>query len=240
MNEAAPYLERYRQGEWRATIFRDLILADAARRPGELTFLDIGCGRGFDDDLPLQQSLAARAHRYIGVEPDAAMAVGAHVSEVHRCLFEDALIPSGSIDVAFAVMVLEHLPQPARFWDKLFDVLKSGGCFWGFTVDGRHWFCRMSRLLEQLRLKDLYLNLLLGRRGPKRYENYPTFYRSNSPPQVLPLVQRFARADFINFARIGQGDYYFPRPFRPLARCLDRWALARGRPGTLLAIRVEK
>ncbi len=102
MNEAAPYLERYRQGEWRATIFRDLILADAARRPGELTFLDIGCGRGFDDDLPLQQSLAARAGRYIGIEPDAAMAVGAHVSEVHRCLFEDAPIPSGSVDVAFA------------------------------------------------------------------------------------------------------------------------------------------
>lgn len=240
MNPWEPYLERYRQGEWRATIFRDLILADARQRPGELTFLDIGCGQGFDHDILLQQTLAAHASRYIGVEPDAAVAPGPHVTEVHRCWFEDASVPPASVDIAFAVMVLEHLPQPGRFWDKLFDVLKAGGSFWGFTVDGRHWFCRMSRLLQQLRIKDLYLHLLFGRRGQERYENYPTYYRSNSPKQVQPLVQRFRSCDFVNFARVGQCDYYFPRFLQPLAQFLDRRALARGKPGTLLAIHVIK
>jgi hypothetical protein len=42
----AVYIERYRKGELRAGVFRDVIAADAdqiADRHGALTFLDIGC-----------------------------------------------------------------------------------------------------------------------------------------------------------------------------------------------------
>ncbi|CAN0488568.1 unnamed protein product, partial [Phaeothamnion confervicola] len=53
----APFLTRYRSGEWRAPIFRDLILADAEQENCS-TFLDIGCGRGFDDEPAIQQILA--------------------------------------------------------------------------------------------------------------------------------------------------------------------------------------
>jgi len=73
---AAPYLARYRQGEWRARIFTDLILADAAslakRKEDKsgLAILDIGCGLGFDHDTGLQRELAAVASQYIGIEPN--------------------------------------------------------------------------------------------------------------------------------------------------------------------------
>jgi hypothetical protein len=44
----------------------------------------------------------------------------------------------------------------------------------------------------------------------------------------------------LNFARVGQCNYYVPRLLRPLTDWLDRRALRRGRPGTVLAVRVEK
>ena len=53
------YKRRYESGEWRAVVFRDMILDDAKAlgngRDG-LTLLDIGCGDGFDADKKLQES----------------------------------------------------------------------------------------------------------------------------------------------------------------------------------------
>lgn len=234
------YLERYRTGEWRDRILHDMILADAARLGEQLTFLDIGCGRGFDGDEPLQQSLAQHAGTYIGVEPDLEVQPASFLTEVHRCRFEDAPIPSGTIDVAFAVMVLEHLEAPQQFWDKLWDVLRDGGIYWGITVDARHWFCRASWWAERLRVKDLYLNHVLGRRGSERYENYPVHYRCNTPEQIKRYVGRFRSCEFINFSRVGQLNPYFSKALHGVANFLDRRALKQGKPGTLLAIRVVK
>jgi SAM-dependent methyltransferase len=184
--------------------------------------------------------LARVATRYLGVEPDPEVSPGDHVGELHRCLFEDAPIPAGSVDVAFAVMVLEHLPDPQRFWDKLYTVLASGGVFWGLTLDARHWFCQASLWAERLRVKDAYLSALMGKRGAERYENYPVYYRTNSPRQIARLARRFRACDFINFAREGQLEGYLPRVLHPLARRLDRAAIRGGRPGTLLAVRAVK
>jgi SAM-dependent methyltransferase len=240
MKRWAPYLERYRRGEWRDRILHDLILDDARRRGGALTFLDIGCGRGFGGDLRLQQSLARAAGRYIGIEPDPAMDPGPHVSERLCCFFEEAPLPAASVDVAFANMVLEHLEEPAAFWDRLHAVLRDGGVFWGLTMDARHWFCRASLWAERLKVKDLYLTALRGRRGEARYENYPVYYRSNTPEQIARYTRRFRSCETLNFARVGQCNYYVPRLLQPLANWLDRRALRRGRPGTVLAVRVEK
>ncbi len=236
----APYVERYRRGEWRDRILHDLILADAQQRGDDLTFLDIGCGRGFGGDLGLQRSLARVAGRYLGIEPDPEIDPGAHVSERYCCRFEEAPLEAGSIDVAFANMVLEHLPQPGPFWDKLWEVLRVGGVFWGLTMDARHWFCHASLWAERLHVKDVYLTALRGKRGAQRYENYPVYYRSNTPRQIQRYTQRFRACEFLSFARVGQCSYYLPRLLQPLANWLDRQALRRGRPGSVLAVRVEK
>jgi SAM-dependent methyltransferase len=237
---APQVMERYRQGEWRDRIFRDMIFADVRPHGQNKTFLDIGCGRGFDGDVPLQESVAQVAGTFIGIEPDTAIVPGSYFHTVHRCFLEEAPLAPASVDVAYAIMVLEHLPQPQRFWDKVWQVLRPGGVFWGLTVDCRHWFCRGSLWLEKLRLKDLYLNWLLGGRGEQRYENYPVYYRSNSPAQIDTFTPRFARKDYLNFARIGQCSSYFPSVFRPLVNLWESWAIQRQQAGALLAIRVEK
>jgi SAM-dependent methyltransferase len=236
----APYLERYRGGECRDRIFHDMILEDARARPRPLTILDIGCGKGFDTDVPLQESMARAADRYVGVEPDPTVTPGGYFAEVHRCFFEDAPVPPASVDVAFAIMVLEHLPRPQAFFEKLWDVLKDGGVFWGLTVDGRHWFTRASLWSERLKIKELYLRAMHGRRGVERYESYPAYYRSNTPAQISVYTRPFRSAECVNFARVGQLNVLFPRFVHPLVNALDRRAQRRGRPGTLLAVRVVK
>jgi SAM-dependent methyltransferase len=242
-----PYLDRYRRESWRAPVFRDMILDDVRGLGSGLTLLDIGCGRGFDGDMPLQESIAAVAGRYIGIEPDSAVEVGPYFTETHRCFLEDAPLPPASVDIAFAVMVLEHLPAPARFWRKLWHVLKEGGVFWGFTVDARHWFATVSRALDCSGVKDYYLNHMLGARGLARYENYPVYYRSNTPWRARRHASSFRE---VNCISLSKGCYdlwsYTPPLLRPALRRVETWlgrratSGGRGAAGVHFAIRARK
>jgi SAM-dependent methyltransferase len=234
------YLERYTRGEWRAPIFRDIILNDAVPFGPECVIADIGCGSGFDGDRRLQTSIAAVARQYIGIEPNTEIALGSEFTKVYRCPLEVAPISDATVDLAFAVMVLEHLQSPQAFWDKAQAILRPGGIFWGFTMDSRHWFSTVSRLAEFVRFKDPYLRLLHGKRGVDRYDNYPVFYRSNSPEQLERLTSAFRSRVFLNFRRTGQLDYYFPRGLRWLGRGLERIAPGREGSGTILAVRVAR
>jgi SAM-dependent methyltransferase len=218
-----------------------MILADARNFGPGPTILDIGCGEGLDGDVPLQRSVALAAGRFIGIEPDPTVTLGDHFTETHRCLFEEAPLTAGSVDLAYAAMVLEHLPRPQAFWDKLFEVLADGGVFWGLTVDGRHLFSRLSLWAERLGIKNLYMNLVLGRSAESaRYKNYPTYYRTNTPAQIGRFTEAFRSSGFINFSRVGQWSPYLPRPLRWLADGSDERSIRKQRPGTLLAVRVVK
>lgn len=131
------YFQRYRTGESRSSVFCDMILDEirSMDRLGIATVLDIGCGIDFDSTPGLREKIAVAAGRYIGVEPDPAVEPSSLFSDFHRTVLEDAQIDPGSIDVAFSVMVLEHVESPEIFWKKLHEVLKPGGVFWGFTVN---------------------------------------------------------------------------------------------------------
>jgi len=232
-----PYLRRYETGEWRAKIFRDLVLADASTM-SQPVMLDIGCGTGFDDNFSLQSAIAAASREYIGVEPDKSIQVGEYITSIHRCFFEQAPIPSGSIDLAFSVMVLEHLEDPQRFFDKLRDVLRPGGVFWGFTMDARHWFVAASLLATRLNIKEWYLQRLHGTRGEERYKNYRVSYRTNTPRQIESFTSQFARLDILNFYSAGQLDFYFPRRLQWIGRMLSRADHFSGMPGSIIALRL--
>jgi SAM-dependent methyltransferase len=237
----APYVVRYRSGEWRDRIFRDLVLADARRLKPEPTILDIGCGAGLDGSDALQRSIGEESGRFIGIEPDPEILLGDFFTETYRCLFEEAPLARGSVDVAYAVMALEHLPHPQAFWDKLHDVLTDGGVFWSMTVDARHLFARLSLWADWLRIKDIYLDHILGRDlSAGRYRNYPTYYRTNTPRKVIQFARSFRSCECINFSRVGQWGPYLPRCLRAMADRMDRGAIRRGRPGTLLIIRAVK
>src|SRR5687768_12990062 len=122
-----PYIERIREGEWRSVVLRDMILDDIAQQGlVKPVLMDIGCGHGFDTSTELQQSLADVAGEYIGVEPDPEIKLQPFITKAYRSFFEDAAVPNESVDIAFCVMVLEHIPDPQKFWDKVYASLKPG------------------------------------------------------------------------------------------------------------------
>ncbi|HLJ12122.1 MAG TPA: class I SAM-dependent methyltransferase, partial [Planctomycetaceae bacterium] len=141
---------RYLAGEPRGRVFRDLVVNSIAqsRRNSRPSILDIGCGHGFMGDTSLQHSIISQGAHAVGIEPDAEIEVSQVFTEVHRTTFELAPLASGSIDVAYATFVLEHVSDPARFWGKLYECLAPGGVFWGFTVDARHPFCFASQTMQ--------------------------------------------------------------------------------------------
>jgi len=237
----ASYVARYRNRDSRPRVFHDMICDDARSISGSRVFLDIGCGRGFLLDVDLQQSLARQCDRYVGIEPDTAVQVGEHIDDVHRCTFAEAELDPCSINMAFALMVLEHIADPRAFFKKLHAVLAPGGVFWGITVDARHYFCTVSKWAERLRIKGVYLTLLKGRRGEDRWENYPTHYRANSPAEIRKHTEGlFRHCDFISFSRVGELNCYLPRWIRPLGRRIESRRIAKNRPGSTLAVRLQK
>jgi hypothetical protein len=242
------YSEMYRRGVWRSRLLHDMIMDDVnemrSHGPDEgtgdaLTMLDIGCGNAFDDDAPLQRSLASAADKYIGIEPDPAIHVQDCFSEVHRNTLETAPIAVGSVSIAFAIMVLEHLLNPQPFWDKVYDVLAPGGVFWAATVDARHWFCKVSRCAGWLHMKEPYLRLI-GESGEGHYRKYPVYYHSNTPMQIRRYTSRFSECRFMNLNRAHELEHFVPHWLRGFAGYLRRRAVARGGLGTLLVVRAVK
>jgi hypothetical protein len=93
---------------------RPMVLFDIKACGPSARVLDIGRGRGFDDEPALREELSSCSRHYIGVEPDTSMASATachkfHVSARGREILRE------SIDVAFTVFVIErHIgDQPA-------------------------------------------------------------------------------------------------------------------------------
>ena len=111
--------------EWRTPVFFEIVSSEIRARSGAglPTVLDIGCGLGFDGEARFQKALAAQAGRFIGVEPDRTIDPPKIFSEVFHTTLEDAPLATGSVDVAYAIMVMEHVAHPAAFWSRLYQVL---------------------------------------------------------------------------------------------------------------------
>ncbi len=118
--------------------------------------------------------------------------------------------------------------------------MKPGGVFWGFTMDARHLIVIASLITKYLHIKNRYLNLLHGKRGEGRYENYNVYYKCNTPKQFYRYTQTFHSRTVLNFQKIGEYDYYLPVKMRKIGRYLDRVGIHRGWPGSVLAMRVVK
>jgi SAM-dependent methyltransferase len=228
--------------EWRTPVFFEIVSGEIRARSGATrpTVLDIGCGCGFDGEARFQEALAAQAARFIGIEPDLNIHPPKIFSEVFRTLLEDAPIARGSVDVAYAIMVLEHVADPVRFWSRLYDILAPGGVFVAFSVNGAHWVAPLTRLLSATRLKTVYLDLLKGKRGSERYADYPVYYRTNTPDQVRRVAGAFRNVETLTFGAIGDAAFYAPQKLRPIVRGADKLAYKLRGQRTNIIIRAER
>lgn len=224
----------------KAEFFSSLVIKELGTFAEKSTrVLDIGCGGGFHHRDDIQKSIGALTKDFVGIEPDPEAKCIPNFSIVHHTSLEDAPIPAASVDLAYCVMVLEHVMDPVSFFSKLDKILSADGVFYGFTVDSRHWFGAASSLLQNLGLKDLYLNLLRGNRGVDRYENFPTAYRCNTPTKLVQFMPAFDVTVF-SLHKIGQMDFYMPKILKPLSHLIDRFTIFLGLPGSVLVVRAKR
>lgn len=93
----------------------------------DATILDVGCGDGFH--LDLLRRYGRDTWRVEGVEPDerAAAAARARGLVVHDSVLSEADIAPGSVDLAFLIQTIEHVPSPVQLLREIHDVLAPGG-----------------------------------------------------------------------------------------------------------------
>ena len=163
------------------SVYHDLIAR--AVEPG-MTVLDVGCGRGAISPYPWHQHSNVKLW---GIDPDPTAVENPHL-ESFTLLTDDPNwnISSGTVDLAIARYVLEHVDDPTAFFRNLSRVLKPGGKFIFLTPNRWHPAMIASHWLP-FGLKQQIL-ALTKRADP--HDVFPTWYRLNSARAVKQAAQR--------------------------------------------------
>jgi SAM-dependent methyltransferase len=183
--------------------------------PEDGVALDIGCGRGTQDEDPVRTRRELRifrghCRRTIGIDVDSAAAVNPHVDEFHligpdgRWPLDDA-----SVDLAVADFVVEHVADPDAFFAQAARVIKPGGHLGLRTVNSHSYLGIGSRLVPS-RLH----RAVLRRAQPARAAEdvFPTLYRCNTIKRLRAALARHgfeaavygfeAEPDYLSFSPV--------------------------------------
>lgn len=228
-------LRRDRSGFQRR--FVELLLATPQLR-GRV--LDVGCAADLPGALtPIRASLGVLD----GVDPDPAVHQHPLLKARWCAPFEQCGAPAAAYDMVFAYNVLEHICDPRPFFAQVSRVLKPGGVFWGLTPNRNHPFTLLSRSIELAGLKPLFRRQLgTSECGQVKVNDYPAFYRCNSPHCIVKAIKGlgFAKVSFHFFPCL-QWDTYFPKALRWLPNAYDFLLGTRvTRLMQILIVRLEK
>ncbi len=128
---------------WRAELASDaayeevvtpLLLEVLQPQPGSV-YLDLGCG---DGRVMVQVSAAGAAPVGVEIAPDLARLASTKAPTVVDRLPDLNAIRSQSVDGAYSVLVLEHLPETASFFAGVARVVRPGGVF-GLVINHPVW-----------------------------------------------------------------------------------------------------
>jgi SAM-dependent methyltransferase len=216
------------------------MILDAMSGFDQPTVLDIGCGHGIDGEKARQTEVARQAGQMWGCEPDQEIRCNDCFHKVFPDLLENAPIPAGSVHVAYTSFVLEHIPDPTLFFKKIHAALAPGGIFLGMTDYRWSFFSCASQIIEWTKLKNVYLNLVQGKRGSQRYENYPTFYRANSESTFRKIAPQFQKYVFSHWHRFGELDFYLPKILRPVGWGVDALSIYGPLPRQIFIVGLQK
>jgi SAM-dependent methyltransferase len=151
--------------------------------PPEGVALDVGCGRGTQEDDPVRvrrdlRILRGKCAEVIGIDLDPAAAENPFVDEF-RMIEPDGRWPveSESVDLALADFVVEHVEDPAAFFAEAARVVRPGGHIALRTINARSYVGLASRLVPG-RLHVATVDRAQPQR--KAEDVFPTLYRCNT------------------------------------------------------------
>ncbi len=157
-------------------------------------WLDVGGGSSpFPDNPKLAEQLAARAGRFVGVDPSANVFDNPYTREKHQAFIEDYTAPA-PFDLATLRMVAEHVTDPAAVIGALARLLRPGGRAIIFTVDLWSPITVVSRAVPF----DLHHPVKKFLWGGEEKDTFPTAYRMNTRRKLKKLFARdgFREAEF--------------------------------------------
>jgi SAM-dependent methyltransferase len=150
--------------------------------------LDIGCGRGTQDEDPVGvrrdlRILRGHCRRVIGIDVDPVAAENSFIDEFRP--IEQARpwpIQRASVDLALADFVLEHIADPDAFFGEAARVIKPSGALCIRTINAHSYLGVASRLVPS-RLHAATLR----RAQPERSsaDVFPTVYRCNTRKRLV-------------------------------------------------------
>jgi SAM-dependent methyltransferase len=157
------------------------------------TVLDIGCGRGKDAEDPCAfrkslSDLRTNGRKVLGIDVSDAGAENPIIDEFRKIEDVDHWpVDSGSIDLAVANSVLEHVERPERFFAEAWRVLRPGGylCFRTYNKWGYVGIC--ARIIPN---KHHARATSFAQQGRDEHDVFPTVYRCNTPRAIRRALRR--------------------------------------------------
>lgn len=154
--------------------------------------LDVGCGRGsyHEDTVSYRKNLRilkGKVAKVIGIDVDSGAQENPFLDEFHLIQDNSWPVESNSIDLIVCDNVLEHLPDPDRFFQEIHRVLKNGGylCIrtpnrWGYvalaaTVIPNKYHSKVTSVVQD---------------GRKEEDVFPTVYRCNSTRKIRKIMKK--------------------------------------------------
>lgn len=171
------------------------------------TVLDVGSGRGLIAPFAWEQHPSVQR---IGLDPDASAATNPSLQEFRLLeIGQPWPVANGSVDLALARYVLEHLENGDEFFAELNRVLKPGGRFVFLTPNRHH----PSMLIAQL-LSHSVKTKLLRLRSVEAQDVFPAHYRTNTTSVIRKSAESAGLRVVTMAARepvpVGYLDFFFP------------------------------
>jgi SAM-dependent methyltransferase len=161
--------------------------------PPDGVALDIGCGRGTQDEDPVGvrrelRILRGHCRQVIGIDVDPAAAGNRFVDEFR--IVEDGRpwpVADASVDLALADFVVEHVPDPDAFFAQAARVIKPGGSMCVRTINAHSYLGVASRVVPS----SLHVRALSRAQPGRPAEDvFPTLYRCNTRRLLTRALER--------------------------------------------------
>lgn len=162
---------------WDDRLFAERI--EAALRVDD-NVLDLGAGAGI---IPAM-NFRGKAGRICGIDLDPRVIENPFLDEGRVCDANSIPFPDNSFNLIFSDNVFEHLEQPELVLKEAMRVLKPGGKLLFKTPNRRHYMPLIARMTSH-RFHQ-FVNRLRGR---NEVDTFPTFYRANTPQDVIYLAR---------------------------------------------------
>jgi len=135
--------------------------------------LDLGAGSGWNPKYDTR--LKGRCRQVVGLDVDPKMKGNPRLDQAVLGDITALPLADETFDVVFSMMVLEHLPEPARCAAEVYRILKPGGHLLVITPNTYHYVSLAGRLTPH------WFHRWYSRRmWAAQREAFPTYYKLNT------------------------------------------------------------